>query len=110
MSKDKSEKVFSAKDLLDKYSSPLNSSSVFNAMQAAGLVVEKKYVSSTGSGEIKSYLSLTETGLKFGVNRQSAYSEKTELRFFSASFPELLVISAEAILSHSRALGGKGNT
>lgn len=98
------EKVFSAKDLLEKYSSPLNSSSLFNALEVAGLVVSKEYVSSTGSGEIKSYLSLIDDGLKFGLNRQSAYSEKTELRFFNDSFPELLVVAAKAILNQSQAL------
>lgn len=97
-------KVFPAKDLLDRFSSPLNSTSLFNAMILAGLAEEKKYISSTGSGEVKSYLSLTKSGLQYGVNRQSNYSEKTELRFYANSFKTLLVQASEAILKHSTLL------
>lgn len=95
------EKAASAKDLLDKCSSPLDPHSLRNAMLLAGLLEVKEYISSTGSGEIKSYHSLTEIGLKYGLNNNSGYSEKTEPRFFPSTFKELLILSSKAILSHS---------
>lgn len=104
MSDVKDEKVAAAKDLLEENSSPLNSASLFDALLLAGLLEEKKYVSSTGSGEIKSYLALTECGQKYGVNRISRYSEKTELRFYPSTFKELLVIASKAILKHAESL------
>lgn len=104
MSTGKNEKAFSAKDLLEKHSSPLNSTSLFNGMVLAKLLEEKKYLSSTGSGEIKSYLSLTENGMKFGINRSSEYSQKTEVRFYPSTFRELLILSSKAILNHSEKL------
>ncbi|EBU7766774.1 hypothetical protein [Salmonella enterica] len=97
-------KGLSAKDLLNKHSSPLNAASLLNAMLLAGLLEEKEYISSTGSGEIKSYRSLTEAGLKYGMNKKSGYSEATELRFFPSTFSELLVVVSKEILRHSEAL------
>lgn len=94
-------KLLAAKDLLVKHSSPLDAASLFKAMQLAGLLEDKEYVSSTGSGEIKVYRSLTEEGLRFGINKESGYSEATEIRFFPATFGELLVIASMAILKHS---------
>ncbi|MCY1698613.1 hypothetical protein OVA10_11205 [Lelliottia sp. SL45] len=97
-------KLFAAKALLTQNSSPLDSLSLFNAMHLAGLLEEKEYVSSTGSGEIKRYHSLTEDGLKFGMNKSSPYSEKTELVFYPATFKALLVLASEEILTHSESL------
>ena len=94
-------KVLPAKDLLNKYSSPLDAASLFKAMQVAGLLEDKKYVSSTGSGEVKAYRSLTHEGLKFGINKESGYSEATEIKFFPETFGNLLVIASMAILKHS---------
>ena len=104
MSEVKEKKAVSAKDLLEENSSPLNSASLFDALLIAGLLEEKKYVSSTGSGEIKSYLSLTEEGQQYGVNRISRYSEKTELRFYPSKFKDLLLIASKAILQHAESL------
>jgi hypothetical protein len=104
VSEAKEEKVQSAKDLLEEHSSPLNSASLFDALLLAGLLEEKKYVSSTGSGEIKSYMSLTDEGQRYGVNRISKYSEKTELRFYPSTFKALLVVASKAILKHSESL------
>lgn len=101
MSTSKNQKVFSAKDLLETHRSPLNPTSLFNGMILAGLLEEKEYLSSTGSGEIKSYLSLTNQGMRFGVNRASEYSQKTDIRFYTCTFKELLVLSSKAILNHS---------
>jgi hypothetical protein len=97
-------KGLSAKDLLNKHSSPIDAASLFNAMGLAGLIEEKEYVSSTGSGEIKVYRSLTECGLKYGMNKKSSYTEATELRFFPSTFTELLIIASKEILRHSESL------
>lgn len=104
MSEVKEDKVQSAKDLLEEHSSPLNSASLFDALLLAGLLEEKTYLSSTGSGEVKSYMSLTDDGQRYGVNRISRYSEKTELRFYPSTFKELLVVASKAILKHSESL------
>lgn len=97
-------KELSAKDLLHKYSSPLDSASLFNAMLLAGLIEVKEYISSTGSGEIKTYRSLTESGLKYGINKRSSYSDATDLKFFPSNFNELLVLVSKEILKHSEML------
>lgn len=98
------EKTSAAKDLLQAHSSPLNSASLFDGMLIAGLLEVKSYVSSSGSGEIKSYESLTEQGLKYGVNRASRFSEKTDARFYASTFKDLLVVVSKAILAHSESL------
>jgi hypothetical protein len=95
---------YSAKDLLNQHSSPLDAASLFNAMYLAGLLEEKKYLSSTGSGELKSYHSLTDSGLKYGLNQGSRYSEKTDVKLFSPTFKELLVVASTAVLKHSESL------
>lgn len=98
------EKACSGTDLLDEHSSPLNMASLSNALLIAGLVEKKEYVSSSGSGEIKSYLSLTQSGQQYGVNRSSPFSEKTDLRFYRSTFKAVLVVASNAILKHAESL------
>lgn len=58
----------------------LPAASVLQMMQWAGLVEDVEYVSSTGSGEIKQFMRLTEQGFTYCVNPSAPVSkEKTEV-------------------------------
>lgn len=77
----------------------LPAASVLQMMQWVGLVEEVEYTSSSGSGEIKRFLRLTERGLAYGINVPGPVSkEKTEV----AIYPSVL----GAILRHCH--GGPG--
>lgn len=68
----------------------LNAATILAAIRHTDLVEEVEYVSTSGSGEIKSFLRLTDAGLAFGVNKDGAHEIKTEARFFAETFPGLL--------------------
>lgn len=70
---------------------PLPASSVLQMMQWAGLVEDVEYTSSSGSGEIKHFLRLTERGLAYGVNLASPVSkEKTEVAIYPSRLGAIL--------------------
>lgn len=94
----------SAKQLLDAYGSPMDSATLIRAFQLAGLVEERTYLSSTGSGEIKRYWAFAEPGFEYGINQATLSPTKTELRFFEETFTDALLIAAELILQHTKGL------
>lgn len=74
-----------------------NAASILCALRKSGLAKEVEYPSTTGSGEIKTFTSLTEDGLAFGINRSTDHPFKTEARFFPEKFPALLAAVAAQI-------------
>lgn len=69
---------------------PLHAQSVLQMLTWAGHVEEVEYPSSTGSGEIKTFQRLTDTGLKFGANKATLSPTKTEIKIDPAVLPVLL--------------------
>lgn len=95
-----------AKRLLEETGSPMDSATLFKALEFAGLVEQRTYLSSTGSGEIKKYWAFTDAGLRYGVNQATLSPTKTELRFFEDTFTDVLIVAAEAIINHARDVAG----
>ena len=69
---------------------PLHAQSVLQMLIWAGHVEEVEYPSSTGSGEIKKYQRLTDTGLKFGANMATLSPTKTEIKIDPTVLPIIL--------------------
>lgn len=91
-----------AKKLLESTGSPMDSVTLFNALERSGFVEHRAYLSSTGSGELKKYWAFTDLGLEYGVNQATMSPEKTELRFYERQFPDVLIAAARAIMEHAR--------
>ncbi|MCR5941126.1 hypothetical protein FG152_09855 [Ochrobactrum sp. XJ1] len=68
----------------------LNAASLLAALVRTELAETVEYPSTTGSGEVKSFVRLTETGLSYGLNKPTMHEFKTDPRFFAETFPELL--------------------
>lgn len=95
-------KAMPAKNLLSDTGSPMDATTLFRALEFAGLVEQKSYVSSSGSGEIKEFWAFTENGLRFGENTPTISPTKTELRFYESKFHDALIAAADAIITHAR--------
>jgi hypothetical protein len=95
-------KTSSAKTLLEETGSPMDAATLFRALEFAGLVEQKRYVSSSGSGEIKTFWSFTDDGLRLGENKPTISPTKTELRFYESRFHDALIAAADAIINHAR--------
>lgn len=89
--------------LLKISGSSLNAAAMFNALLRTGHGQIVEYESTTGSGEVKSFFALTESGLAYGTNRSTLHEFKTEARFYPDKFRELLIIVAQAILAEAEA-------
>lgn len=79
------------KQILERLGVSLDAITVNRALLRLGYLENAEYISSTGSGEIKTYHRLTAIGLEYGENVPSRYSEKSEVRFYETRAPELLV-------------------
>ncbi len=98
-------KPTSLTELIKQTGVSLNANTILTAIKKTDLVEEVEYLSSTGSGEIKTFLRLTESGLKFGMNRILRGDVKTEPRFYFETFPQLLRVIVDQIDSEVRGLG-----
>lgn len=90
--------ALAAKALLQEINSPLNAASFLAGLALSGLAEQCEYLSTTGSGEKKHFLQLTESGLAYGINQSNPMHKfKTEPRFWSESFPQLHLHVAKGI-------------
>lgn len=70
---------------------PRPTASVLQMMQWAGLLEDVEYASSTGSGEIKHFLRLTERRLAYSVDLPGPVSkEKTEVAIYPSRLGAVL--------------------
>lgn len=90
-----------AMTLLNNTGSPMDATTLFKALEAAGLMEKINYLSSTGSGEMKQYWAFTNAGSALGVNQMTMSPMKTEPRFFITAFPQALRAAADAIKQHA---------
>lgn len=81
-----------------------NAASILSALRKSGHAKEVEYPSTTGSGEIKTFTSLTDQGLAFGINRSTDHPFKTEARFYPDKFPALLAVVATQIKAEAEKL------
>lgn len=94
----------SAKNLIKNLACPVDAPTLFQGLALAGFMEQCEYVSSTGSGEIKSYWRFAERGLRLGVNRSSSFSQATTPRFYADTFLEAVAIAALAVHQSTLAL------
>ncbi|MDM0110071.1 hypothetical protein QTH97_34575 [Variovorax sp. J22R24] len=97
-------KTASAKELLEGMGALLNAAALNKILLMMGLAEEIEYLSSTGSGEVKSYTRLTERGLAYGKNKESGFSEKTTMVFYESGFRSLYVATCQAVSEHAHSL------
>lgn len=91
-----------AKKLLAEHGLPLDATTLNNSLVLAGLMRITRYESTSGSGEIKYFMELTEEGLKLGRNKPSGWHEfKTEPLFYEGSFSEAYCIAIVALTQHA---------
>ncbi|WP_397458685.1 hypothetical protein AB3464_00590 [Pseudomonas asplenii] len=91
-------KVKTLKALIADYNVSFDASTVMNALIKSGYAEVQEYLSSTGSGEIKSFKRLTVLGEQFGENKEGfGLSIKTEARFYDSKFPLLLSVVVEQL-------------
>lgn len=86
-------------NLLKDTGSSLHPSTVNQIMLKAGLAEMAEYLSTTGSGEVKSFLKLNEAGGRFGENKWTAHPIKTSVRLYPEQFPELLALVLQGLVS-----------
>lgn len=98
------EKTQAAKKLLELSGSALDAASLFAGMAQIGLLEEREYLSSSGSGEIKRYKALTEEGLRYGKNMPTMSPTKTEVKLYPSAFPDLLQRVCQGLLAHAESL------
>lgn len=92
-------KLAGAKRLLSENSLPLTPESLLNCLEGRGLVVRKTYVSTTGTGEIKEFLAISDDWLHIGANLGNHFHPfKTEPRFYSDSFQSVYRLACEFAL------------
>ena len=97
-------KTIPAKTLLENFGSPMDSTTLFRAFEIAGLIEKIEYISSSGSGEIKTFWAFTDKGLQFGENKPTLSPTKTNLAFYPITFHDALLAAAEVIMAHTRSL------
>ena len=97
-------KTASAKELLEDIGALINANSFYKILEEMGLVEEAEYLSSTGSGEIKTYSRLTEAGIIYGGNKKNVFSAKTNLVFYKNAFPSLYAAACLAASVHADSL------
>lgn len=101
--------VKSLKTLTSQHGLSFDASTIMNALLKAGYAENFEYLSSTGSGELKSFKKLTEEGVKFGVNKESfGPSVRTEPRFFESTFPELMKVVVAQLQTEVAEIGSTG--
>jgi hypothetical protein len=83
-------KLLSITAALKHHQIPLHAQSVLQMLTWAGLVEEVEYLSSTGSGEVKTFQRLTAAGLQYGENTATLSPTKTEIKVRVSAIPELV--------------------
>lgn len=84
-------KMMSVTAALKQHQIPLHAQSVLQMLAWAGLVEEMEYLSSTGSGEVKTFQRLTSAGLQYGENVATLSPTKTEIKVRLAAVPDLIL-------------------
>lgn len=88
----------SLKALIADHGVSFDASTIMNALLKAGYAENFEYASTTGNGVMKSFKKLTEQAETFGINKPSmGHPFKTETRFFSETFPQLLRVVVDQL-------------
>ena len=77
-------------NLLKRYDVGLSAAKANRILLAKGILEEKTRPSETEPGKLRTYKALTETGLRYGINKEQQLVNETTPRYFEDSFPELV--------------------
>ena len=81
-------------DLLKKHDVSLSTVKANKILLEKGILEEAERISSK-SGKNKKYKVLTESGLSYGINRESQHSDQTSPYYYDNSFPQLITLLLE---------------
>lgn len=96
------QKLDTAKHLLQQHDLPLDANSLCKGLALSGAMKEVEYLSTSGSGEVKTYWQFTGEGEAFGENKKNRFHEfKTEPRFFERGFLNTYLVACKAITEHA---------
>jgi hypothetical protein len=85
-----------AKRLLIEHSLPLDEVSFLSCLLECGYIEEREYISTTGTGEIKNFIAISENHPDIGMNLKNNFHPiKTEPRFYEDRFIDLYLIACE---------------
>lgn len=76
-------------NLLKKYAVGLSAAKANRILIAKGILQEKTRPSETEPGKLRTYKALTDTGLRYGINKAQQLINETTPRYFEDSFAEL---------------------
>ncbi len=95
-------KTSSAKALLTMHNLAMDAATLNNSLVLAKVLTHKTYLSTSGSGEKKSYLIFTDAGSEFGKNAASGFHEfKTDTKFFDERFGDAYLLAVDALLKQA---------
>jgi hypothetical protein len=77
-------------NLLKRYNVGLTAAKANRILLAEGILEEKTRPSETEPGKLRTYKALTDTGLRYGINRVQQQVAETSPRYFDDSFRELV--------------------
>ena len=100
-------KLKTAKLLLAESNLPMDAASFYRSLVLIGAMKDVEYASTTGSGEMKSFVQFTECGLEYGENKASGWHEfKTEPKFYENQFGKAYLAACQGALEHAKTLFG----
>lgn len=76
--------------LLKRHGVGLSAAKANRILLAKGILEEKTRPSETEPGKLRSYKALTDSGLRYGINRVQQLVDETSPRYYDDSFPELV--------------------
>lgn len=98
-------KSSSAKALLTTHNLAMDAATLNHSLVLAGVLAHKMYLSTSGSGEEKSFLVFTDAGSEFGKNAASGFHEfKTDTKFFDERFGDAYLLAVDALLKQAHDL------
>ncbi len=100
-------KLKTAKVLLAENKLPMDAASFYKSLILTGAMKDVEYASTTGSGEMKSFVQLTDQGLEYGENKASGWHElKTEPKFYEHQFGQAYMAACQGALDHAKTIFG----
>lgn len=77
-------------NLLKRHNVELSAAKANRILLAKGILEERTRPSETVPGKLRTYKALTDTGLRYGINRVQQQVAETSPRYFDDSFRELV--------------------
>lgn len=76
--------------LLKRHGVGLSAAKANRILLAKGILEERTRPSETEPGKLRTYKALSETGLRYGINRAQSMVDETTPRYYADTFEELV--------------------